>query len=87
MSILKGKSKLLFYREKAEQYLQRMKTTKYDSADALHEDLYAFVLCKYLLYGDDTEGIFSLDVLAEKSVAKTIRMTGQDAFKADSKVS
>lgn len=87
MSILKGKSKLLLYREMAEQYLQKMKTTEYTSADRLHEDLYAFVLCKYLLYGDDTEGVFSLDELAERSVAKTIQMTGQDAFKADSKVS
>ena len=87
MSILKGKSKLLLYRETAERYLQKMKTTEYTSADALHEDLYAFVLCKYLLYGDDTEGIYSLDELAERSVAKTIQMTGQDAFKAASKVS
>ena len=87
MSILKGKSKLLMYREKAEQFLEKMKTTEYDSEDTLHEDLYAFVLCKYLLYGDDLGQMFSLDDLAEKSVAKTIQMTGQDAFKADSKVS
>ena len=87
MSILKGKSKLLFGRKTAERYLQKMKTTEYTSTDALHEDLYAFVLCKYLLYGDETAGIYSLDELAERSVAKTIQMTGQDAFKADSKVS
>lgn len=86
MAILKGKSKLLIYREKAEQYLQKMKTTKYFSVEELHEDLYAFVLCKYLLYGECSD-VFSLDELAEKSVAKTIQMTGQDAFKADSKVS
>ncbi len=87
MAILKGKSKLLIYRETAEQYLQKMKTTEYRSVEALHEDLYAFVLCKYLLYGDDLKDVFSLDELAERSVAKTIQMTGQDAFKADSKVS
>ena len=87
MAILKGKSRLLIYQNTAEQFLQKMKKTEYESAEELHADLYAFVLCKYLLYGDDIGEIISLDELAEKSVAKTIQMTGQDAFKADSKVS
>lgn len=87
MAILKSKNKLLLYREKAEAFLQKMKTAEYASAEELHKDLHPFVLCKYLLYGDDADEVYSLDELAEKSVAKTIQMTGQDAFKADSKVS
>ncbi len=87
MSILKGKNSLLLFREQADHFLQKMKTEHYRSAEELHEDLHRFVLCKYLLYGDDCTEVFSLDELAERSVAKTIRMTGSDAFKADSKAS
>ncbi len=87
MSILKGKSKLLLYRERAEQFLQNMKTVKYQSPEQLHGDLYGFVLCKYLLTENDCKEVYSLNELAERSVAKTIQMTGEDAFKADSKVS
>ena len=87
MSILKGKSRLLRYREMGNKLLQKMKMTRYDSAEALHKDLYDLVLCKYLLYGDELQQTYLLDDLAQKSVEKTVQLTGEDAFKADSKVS
>lgn len=83
MSIIKNKDGLLFYGQKADEYMNRLKNTKYESAEALHEDLYGFVLAKYLLTGDVND-IYDLTELAELSVAKSIKLTKVNAFKADS---
>lgn len=83
MSIIKNKDSLLIYGKKADECMNRLKNTKYESAEALHEDLYDFVLAKYLLTGDVID-VYNLTELAELSVAKSIKLTKINAFKADS---
>lgn len=86
MSIIKNKDQLLFYRKKAQQYAELLSAGNFAGWQKLHEVLYPFILCKYSLYGS-CENVYDLDQLAEMSVAQTIRLSGKDAFKADSKAS
>ncbi len=83
MSIIKNKNGLLIYQQKATGYMEKIKSAQYSGWEELHEDLYAFILSKYILIGDVTD-IYDLTELAELSVAKTIQMTKINAFKADS---
>lgn len=86
MSIIKNKEQLLYYRRKAEEYEAHLSAGKFTSWQNLHEILYPYILCRYSLYGS-YENIYELDRLAELSVEQTIRLSGKDAFKADSKAS
>ena len=83
MSIIKNKNGLLVYQQKAASYMEKIKSTRYSCWENLHEDLYAFILSKYILIGDVTD-TYDLTELAELSVAKTIQMTKINAFKVDS---
>lgn len=83
MSIIKNKNGLLYFQQRAAAYMEKIKESQYSCWEDLHEDLYAFILSKYILIGDVTD-IYDLTELAELSVAKTIQMTKVNAFKADS---
>lgn len=86
MSIIKNKNIFLFYRKQAANYINEIKNTSFKNGIELHTLLYPYILCKYSLLGD-CEDIYDLNTLAEMSVAKTIRLTKTDAFKADSSAS
>ena len=84
MSIINKKSGLLMYQKKSAEYMEKIKTTPYPDWKSLHQDLYGFILSKYILLGDVTD-IYDLTELAELSVAKTIQMPkeGSKQSKAD----
>ena len=82
----KNMDELLSCKKKADGYARILSAGNFTDWQSLHEILYQFILCKYSLYGI-CHDIYSLDTLAQMSVAKTIQMTGKDAFKADSKAS
>lgn len=86
MSIIKNKDQLLFYRRKGKEYEEKLSAGNFADWQSLHEVLYPYILCKYSLYGS-CEDIYDLNQLAELSVARTIRLSGEDAFRADSKAS
>lgn len=86
MSIMKNKDIFLKYRQQAAEYMQEIKHADFKDEKELHTLLYPYILCKYSLLGDCQE-IYDLDTLAELSVAKAIRLTKTDAFKADSSAS
>ncbi|MCU6761179.1 Uncharacterised protein [uncultured Roseburia sp.] len=86
MSMIKNMDDLLSCKKKADGYARILSAGNFTDWQSLHEILYQFILCKYSLYGI-CHDIYSLDTLAQMSVAKTIQMTGKDAFKADSKAS
>ncbi len=52
MSIIKKKSGLLMYQKKSAEYMEKIKTTPYPDWKSLHQDLYGFILSKYILLGD-----------------------------------
>ncbi len=85
MSIIK-KNFFLEYQKKSESFMNKIKISSYNEASDFHSDLYSYILCKYLLYGE-IKDITDLTELAELSVAKTVRMTKVNAFKADSSAS
>ena len=82
MSIIKKKSGLLIYQKKSAEYMEKIKTTPYPDWKSLHQDLYGFILSKYILLGDVTD-IYDLTELAELSVAKTIQMPKEDSKQLD----
>lgn len=82
MSIIKKKGGLLMYQKKSAEYMEKLKSTTYPDWEALHEDLYGFILSKYILLGDVTD-IYDLTELAELSVAKTIRLPKEDSKQLD----
>ena len=82
MSIIKKKNGLLMYQKKAAEYMEKLTTTSYPNWEALHQDLYGFILSKYILLGDITD-IYDLTELAELSVAKTIRLPKEDSQQLD----
>lgn len=82
MSIIKKKSGLLMYQKKSAEYMEKIKTTPYPDWKSLHQDLYGFILSKYILLGDVTD-IYDLTELAELSVAKTIQMPKEDSKQLD----
>lgn len=83
MSIIKHKSGLLMYQKKSAEYMKKLQTTPYPDWESLHENLYGFILSKYILLGDVTD-IYDLTELAELSVAKTIKMPKEDSAQLDS---
>ena len=62
--------------------MEKIKTTPYPDWKSLHQDLYGFILSKYILLGDVTD-IYDLTELAELSVAKTIQMPKEDSKQLD----
>ena len=48
MSIIKKKSGLLMYQKKSAEYMEKIKTTPYPDWKSLHQDLYGFILSKYI---------------------------------------
>jgi len=83
MSIIKNKDGLLFYQREAEKYMRQMCERSFDGGQDLHQFLYPYILCKYSLI-DEAPAVYELDDLAELSVAKTIRLSKTEAFRADS---
>ena len=73
MSIIKHKNGLFLYQQKSVEYMKKMQSLSYPTWETLHEDLYGFILSKYILLGDVTD-VYNLTELAELSVAKTIQM-------------
>ncbi|MCU6763465.1 Uncharacterised protein [uncultured Roseburia sp.] len=86
MSILKVNKTLLQSRQAAAALLEKMQRTVYHTPELLHEDLYQFILYKYLLH-ETAQGIYDISELSELSVAKAVQLEKQDAFKADSAAS
>ena len=86
MSIIKNKDAFLVYRKKAEELRGKIRNGSYESGSALHEDLYPYILCKYSLWGDETD-VYDLNELAQLSVAKTIKLTSEEAVRKDSSAS
>lgn len=82
MSIIKHKNGLFLYQQKSVEYMKKMQSLSYPTWETLHEDLYGFILSKYILLGDVTD-VYNLTELAELSVAKTIRMTKEESRQLD----
>ena len=82
MSIIKHKNGLLLYQQKSVEYMKKMQSLSYPTWETLHEDLYGFILSKYILLGDVTD-VYNLTELAELSVAKTIRMPKEESRQLD----
>ena len=82
MSIIKHKNGLLLIQEKSVEYMKKMQSLSYPTWETLHEDLYGFILSKYILLGDVTD-VYNLTELAELSVAKTIRMPKEESRQLD----
>ena len=70
------------YQKKSAEYMERLKNTPYPDWKSLHQDLYGFILSKYILLGDVTD-IYDLTELAELSVAKAIQMPKEDSKQLD----
>ena len=82
MSIIKHKNGLFLYQQKSVEYMKKMQSLSYPTWETLHEDLYGFILSKYILLGDVTD-VYNLTELAELSVAKTIRMPKEESRQLD----
>ena len=82
MSIIKHKNRLFLYQQKSVEYMKKMQSLSYPTWETLHEDLYGFILSKYILLGDVTD-VYNLTELAELSVAKTIRMPKEESRQLD----
>ena len=82
MSIIKHKNGLFLYQQKSVEYMKKMQLLSYPTWETLHEDLYGFILSKYILLGDVTD-VYNLTELAELSVAKTIRMPKEESRQLD----
>lgn len=82
MSIIKHKNGLFLYQQKSVEYMKKMQSLSYPTWETLHEDLYGFILSKYILLGDVTD-MYNLTELAELSVAKTIRMPKEESRQLD----
>lgn len=82
MSIIKHKNGLFLYQQKSVEYMKKMQSLSYTTWETLHEDLYGFILSKYILLGDVTD-VYNLTELAELSVAKTIRMPKEESRQLD----
>ena len=83
MSIIKKKERASHVSEKVCRIImEKIKTTPYPDWKSLHQDLYGFILSKYILLGDVTD-IYDLTELAELSVAKTIQMPKEDSKQLD----
>lgn len=82
MSIIKHKNGLFLYQQKSVEYMKKMQSLSYPTWETLHEDLYGFILSKYILLGDVTD-VYNLTELAELSVAKAIRMTKEESRQLD----
>ncbi len=78
MSIIKHKNGLFLYQQKSEEYMKKMQSLSYPTWETLHEDLYGFILSKYILLGDVTD-VYNLTELAELSVAKRSDAKGRKA--------
>lgn len=83
MSIIKHKNGLFLYQKKSAEYMKKLQSLSYPTWETLHEDLYGFILSKYILLGDVTD-VYNLTELAELSVAKTIRMPKEESRQLDS---
>ena len=82
MSIIKHKNGLFLYQQKSVEYMKKMQSLSYPTWETLHEDLYGFILSKYILLGDVTD-VYNLTELAELSVAKTTRMPKEESRQLD----
>lgn len=82
MSIIKHKNGLFLYQQKSVEYMKKMQSLSYPTWETLHEDLYGFILSKYILL-DDVTDVYNLTELAELSVAKTIRMPKEESRQLD----
>lgn len=82
MSIIKHKNGLFLYQQKSAEYMKKLQSLSYPTWETLHEDLYGFILSKYILLGDVTD-VYNLTELAELSVAKTIRMPKEESRQLD----
>ena len=82
MSIIKHKNGLFLYQQKSVEYMKKMQSLSYPTWETLHEDLYGFILSKYILLGDVTD-VYNLTELAELSVAKTIQMPKEESRQLD----
>ena len=82
MSMIKHKNGLFLYQQKSVEYMKKMQSLSYPTWETLHEDLYGFILSKYILLGDVTD-VYNLTELAELSVAKTIRMPKEESRQLD----
>ena len=82
MSIIKHKNGLFLYQQKSVEYMKKMQLLSYPTWETLHEDLYGFILSKYILLGDLTD-VYNLTELAELSVAKTIQMPKEESRQLD----
>ena len=82
MSIIKHKNGLFLYQQKSVEYMKKMQSLSYPTWETLHEDLYGFILSKYILLGDVAD-VYNLTELAELSVAKTIRMPKEESRQLD----
>ena len=82
MSIIKHKNGLFLYQQKSAEYMKKMQSLSYPTWETLHEDLYGFILSKYILL-DDVTDVYNLTELAELSVAKTIRMPKEESRQLD----
>ena len=82
MSIIKHKNGLFLYQQKSVEYMKKMQSLSYPTWETLHEDLYGFILSKYILLGD-VKYVYNLTELAELSVAKTIRMPKEESRQLD----
>ena len=82
MTIIKHKNGLFLYQQKSVEYMKKVQLLSYPTWETLHEDLYGFILSKYILLGDVTD-VYNLTELAELSVAKTIRMPKEESRQLD----
>ena len=82
MSIIKHKNGLFLYQQKSVEYMKKMQSLSYPTWETLYEDLYGFILSKYILLGDVTD-VYNLTELAELSVAKTIQMPKEESRQLD----
>lgn len=82
MSIIKHKNGLFLYQQKSAEYMKKLQSLSYPTWETLHEDVYGFILSKYILLGDVTD-VYDLTELAELSVAKTIRMPKEESRQLD----
>ena len=73
MSIIKKKSGLLMYQKKSAEYMEKIKTTPYPDWKSLHQDLYGFILSKYILLGDVTD-IYDLTEENPERIIKNIQI-------------
>lgn len=76
------KNNLVGHRQKAEEQILYIKMHPDLPTEELHERIYDYVLFKYNLYGE-VQDVYKLSDLAELSVAKTLRMSKEQAVAAD----